>query len=52
MGNDGFYSGLSEPQGILAWWKETAQTRIRFSLVAGCWIALNLNQVKPNSYYP
>ena len=30
MGNDGFYGCFSEPQGVLACWKETAQTRIRF----------------------
>ena len=29
MGNGGFYSCLSEPQGVSAWWQETAQTRIR-----------------------
>ena len=29
MGNDGFYACLSEPQGVSAWWKETAQSRIR-----------------------
>ena len=23
MGNGGFYSCLSEPQGVSAWWKET-----------------------------
>ena len=36
MGNGGFYCCLSKPQGVSAWWKETAQTRIRFfsSLVA------------------
>ena len=30
MGNDGFNGCLSEPHGVLAWWKETAQTRICF----------------------
>ena len=30
MDNGGFYGCLSEPQGVSAWWKETAQTRIRF----------------------
>ena len=30
MGNGGFYVCLSEPQGISAWWKETAQIRIPF----------------------
>ena len=30
MGNGGYYGCLSEPQGVSAWWKETAQTRIRF----------------------
>ena len=29
IGNGGFYSYLSEPQGVSAWWKETAQSRIR-----------------------
>ena len=29
MGNSGFYGCLSERQGVYAWWKETAQTRIR-----------------------
>ena len=28
LGNGGFYSCLSEPQGVSAWWMETAQTRI------------------------
>ena len=27
MGSAGFYGCLSEPQGVSAWWKETAQTR-------------------------
>ena len=30
MGNGGFYGCLSKPQGVSAWWKETAQTRLRF----------------------
>ena len=30
MGNGGFYSCLSETQGVSEWWKEAAQTRIRF----------------------
>ena len=30
MGNGGFYGCLGKPQGVSAWWKETAQTRIRF----------------------
>ena len=29
MGNGGFYGCLSEPQGVSAWWKQTAQTRLR-----------------------
>ena len=29
MGNGGIYGCLVEPQGAPAWWKETAQTRIR-----------------------
>ena len=33
MGNDGFYGCLIEPQGVSAWWKETAQTRIRSLLL-------------------
>ena len=28
MGNGGFYGCLSEPQGVSAWWKETAQARV------------------------
>ena len=53
MSNGGFYGSLSELQGVSAWWKETAQTHIRFSshsLLLN--IALKLNQVKPNCYYP
>ena len=30
MGNDGFYGCFSEPQGVLAWWKETTKIRTRF----------------------
>ena len=30
VGFCGFLSMLSEPQGVSAWWKETAQTRIRY----------------------
>ena len=29
MSNGGFYGCLSGPQGVSAWWKETAQPRIR-----------------------
>ena len=43
MGNGGFYGRLSEPQGFSAWWKETAQTRIRFFL------SLLLNHLEPQS---
>ena len=43
MGNGGFYACLSEPQGFLAWWKGTAQTRIRFSRF------LLLNRLEPQS---
>ena len=43
MVNGVFYSCLSEPQGFSAWWKETAQTRIRFSL------SLLLNRLEPQS---
>ena len=28
MGNCHFYGCLSEPQGVSAWWKETAQTHL------------------------
>ena len=28
MGNGGFYSCVSESQGVPAWWKETAQTHV------------------------
>ena len=28
MGNGGFYSHVNESQGVSAWWKETAQTRV------------------------
>ena len=28
MGNGGFYGCFNEPQGVSAWWKETAQTRV------------------------
>ena len=28
MGNGGFNGFLSEPQGVSAWWKETAQTHL------------------------
>ena len=52
MGNGGFYGCLSELQCVSAWWKGTAQTRIRFFPVPCCWIALKLNQAKPSSYYP
>ena len=52
MGNGGFYGSLSELQGVSAWRKETAQTRIRFFLVLCCWIVLKLNQAKPNCNYP
>ena len=31
MGNGGFYGCLSEPQGVSAWWKETAETLFVFS---------------------
>ena len=44
MGNGGFYSCLSEPQGVLVWWKETAQTRA-FMLSR----SLLLNHLKPQS---
>ena len=30
MGNGGFYGFLSKPQGVSAWWKETAQTLFVF----------------------
>ena len=44
MGNDGFYSCLSEPQGVSTWWKETAQTHV---FVHSC--SLLLNHLKPQS---
>ena len=28
FGNGGFYGCLSEPRGVSAWWKETAQTHV------------------------
>ena len=42
MGNGGFYGCLSKPQGVSAWWKETAQTRV-FMLSP----TLLLNHLKP-----
>ena len=48
MGNVCFYSCFSEPQGVLAWWKETAQTRIRFFsfLVAESpWTSIKQSQI-------
>ena len=30
MDNGGFYGFLSKPQGVSAWWKETAQTLFVF----------------------
>ena len=44
MGNGGFYGCLSEPQGVSAWWKETAQTRV--FVLSHC---LLLNPLKPQS---
>ena len=52
MGNGGFYGYLSEPQGVSAWWNETAQSRIRFFLIPCHWIALNLNQTKAKLLLP
>ena len=43
MGNGGFDGGLSEPQGVSAWWKETAQTRIILSR------SMLLNHLEPQS---
>ena len=43
MGSGGFYGCLSEHQGVSAWWKETAQTRISSSP------CLLLNHVNPES---
>ena len=37
MGNGGFYGCLSKPEGVSTWWKETAQSRFRFS----CSLLLN-----------
>ena len=44
MGNGGFYSCLSEPQVVSAWWKETAQTHV-FALS----LNLLLNRLEPQS---
>ena len=44
MGNGGFYVCLSEPQGVSAWWKETAQTSV-FTFSP----SLLLNHLKPQS---
>ena len=44
MGNGGFYSRLIEPQGVSAWWKETAQTHVFFLSRS-----LLLNRLKPQS---
>ena len=44
MGDGGFYSCLSEPQGVSAWWKETAQTHV-FVLSR----SLFLNHLEPQS---
>ena len=44
MGNGGFYGCLSEPQGVSAWWKETAETLFVFS----CSLQL-LNHLEPIS---
>ena len=43
MGNIGFDSCLSEPRGVSAWWKETAQTRIILSR------SMLLNHLEPQS---
>ena len=44
MCNDGFYGCFIEPQGVSAWWKEPAQTRV-FLLSR----SLLLNHLKPQS---
>ena len=44
MGNGGFYGCLIEPQGVSAWWKETAQARV-FILSP----SLLLNRLEPQS---
>ena len=44
MGNGGFYGCLSEIQGVLEWYKETAQTRV-FMLS----LSLLLNHLDPQS---
>ena len=44
MGNGDFYGDLSEPQGVSAWWKETAQTRT-FVL----FLSLLLSHLEPQS---
>ena len=43
MGNGGFYGCLSEPEGVSAWWNETAQTQFVLSTT------LLLNHIKPQS---
>ena len=47
MGNDCFYSCVIESQGVSAWWKETAQTRIcsfSFLVAESTWTSIEQNQ--------
>ena len=47
MGNIGFDSCLSEPRGVSAWWKETAQTRIHsfsFYVAESPWTSIKQSQ--------
>ena len=52
MGNGGFYSCLSEPQGVSACRKETQQTLVLMLPPSLLLNHLNFNQAKPNAYYP
>ena len=45
MGNGGFMGCLSEPQAVLAWWKETVQVHVIFVLSR----SLLLNHLEPES---
>lgn len=46
LGNGGFYGSLSEPQGISAWWKETAETGTVYIFLS---CSLLLSHLKPQS---
>ena len=47
---ESFYGCLSEPQGVSAWWKETAQTHV-FVLSHSLLLNRLNNHGKPNSHY-